>query len=84
MNCVGVSLKCVGAIMQSPPLKYMTSYDKNLQKTRCPLGEFVRANRQIGNQLDWLATNTDVITTQSHSFFRLVEINFTMIKGHRV
>jgi hypothetical protein len=30
-------------------------------------GEFFRANRE--KQLDWLATNTDDITTQSHSCF---------------
>ena len=32
-----------------------------------PLGEFVRANRK--KQLDWLPTNTDDITIQSHSLF---------------
>jgi hypothetical protein len=30
------------------------------------LREFIRANKM---QHDWLATNNDVITTQSHSFF---------------
>ncbi len=37
-------------------------------KAGFPLGEFVRANREK-KQLDWLVTNTDVITSQSHSLF---------------
>jgi hypothetical protein len=37
-----------------------------LNKACFPLGEFVRANREKG-KLDWLATNTDDITNQSHS-----------------
>jgi hypothetical protein len=38
-------------------------------KAGFPLGEFVRANRKKDKQLDWLATNTDDITSQSHSLF---------------
>ena len=63
--------------------------------TKCPplapttltcfsLGEFIRANREK-KQLDCLATNTDDITTQSHSLFacsgdknRKVETGFSL------
>ncbi len=34
-----------------------------------PLGEFVSVNREKSNSIYWLATNTDDITTQSHSLF---------------
>ena len=34
----------------------------------CSVGEFVTREQRI-KQLDWLATNTDDITTQSHSLF---------------
>ena len=65
---------------------------KSMFKACFPLGEFVRANREI-KQLDWLATNTDDITTQSHSLFacspeknrqvenRLKEVFYSLQKG---
>ncbi len=40
-----------------------------LSKAGFPLGEFVRTNREKKQLVDCLATNTDDITTQSHSIF---------------
>ncbi len=44
-----------------------------------PLGEFVHVNRKK-TQLDWLATNTDDITTQSHSLFACSHEKFAKCK----
>ena len=58
--------------VQSPeisrPHKQRKRTPEAKSKAGFPLGEFVRANREK-KQLDWLATNTYVITSQSQSLF---------------
>ena len=66
-NAYTTELLLTGILRQVIDLK-----EYPFDKACLPPGECVRANRvreQRKKQLDWLATNTDDITTQSHSFF---------------
>ncbi len=63
------SNNCPSLISPPPPSqKGLKISPQGEPKAGFPLGEFVRANREK-KQLDWLATNTDDIISQSHSLF---------------
>ena len=56
-------------------------------KAGFPLGEYICSREQREKQLDWLATNTDDITSQSHSLFACSPYKFakwkTGLKGRK-
>ncbi len=70
MGLISIAMKkcCCPHHDRECTLQALEDYERQANEACFPLGEFVRTNREK-KQLDWLATNTDDVTTQSHSYF---------------